>query len=1006
MPASPTTSNFSSMRARLAQGDGPTFWRSLEDLARTPEFEEMLHREFPAQASEWIEGDGTSRRNFLKLMGASLAFAGLSACTRQPQETILPYVRQPQEITPGIPLQFATAMPHFHGFARGVLVESHEGRPTKIEGNPDHPASLGATDVFMQAAILDLYDPDRSRNVLRAGEISSYDLFYTELTALLAAQDAKAGAGLRILTETVTSPTLGAQLDALLKKYPRAKWHQYEPLTRDHVRDGARQAFGDFLETHHDFSKARVIVALDSDFLFAHANSLRYAREFTNGRRVAEAAEPGAATMNRLYVVEPTPTITGASADHRLPLAADEIAAFARDLLALSGEVVDYKVAGNYAAWLHALAADLGAARGASIVLAGERQPAAVHALAHAINAALGNVGQTVFYAPSAEYRPARQMDSLRELVGDLQAGAVETLVIVGGNPVYTAPADVPFADALKKAGRVIHHGLHFDETARYAHWHIPAAHFLENWNDLRAFDGTVSVAQPLIDPLYKDARNAVEFLESLLTAPVHKSYDILRDRWRAQRPELADADFEKWWRRTIHDGVMADSALPRSNAAPATTSTAAAAPTPAAVSTANYEICFAPDPSIWDGRFANNGWLQETPKPISKLTWDNAAFVSPKLAEKLGLNSEDIVELKLGGRTLRAPVWIQPGQAERSVTLHFGYGRSGAGNVGTGQGCNAFALRAGDAGFAAGLEIRKVPGEHWDLAVTQRHHALEGRDVVRGGALADFLKEHAAPARGHEPEPGPDDTLYPDDHTYPVFRWGMTVDLTTCIGCNACIVACQSENNIPIVGKGEVRREREMHWLRVDSYFSGTNLDAPEIVHQPVPCMQCENAPCEVVCPVAATVHDPDGLNAMVYNRCVGTRYCSNNCPYKVRRFNFFQWPDQHTLTYKLQRNPEVTVRSRGVMEKCTYCVQRISRVKIDSERENRRPRDGEIQTACQQACPTEAIIFGDLNDPASRVNKIKKSPLNYGMLAELNTRPRTTYIARLKNPNPAMTT
>ncbi len=996
------------MRSRLAATDGPAFWRSLDELAQTPEFEEFLHREFPARASEWTDADPLSRRRFLKLMGASIALAGFgtAGCTKQPQEKILPYVRQPELVTPGIPLQFATAMPHFHSFARGILVESHEGRPTKIEGNPDHPASLGGTDVFMQAAILDLYDPDRSRNVLRAGEISSWDLFFAELQPLLNAQSAKGGAGIRILTETVTSPTLGAQVDAVLKKFPQAKWHQYEPITRDNVREGARQALGDFVETHYDFSKARVVLSLDSDFLFDHPDSLRYARQFTNARRVAEA-EPGNAQMNRLYVVEPSPTITGATADHRLPMAAAKIEQFARGLLAAVSGGGGTAAAGNDpdAAWLSAVAADLNSARGASAVLVGERQPAAVHALAHAINAALGNIGQSVTQAPSAEVRPIKQLDSLRELVADLGSGAVEALVILGGNPVYHAPADVPFVDALKKAGRVLRHGTHYDETSRYAHWHLPAAHFLETWSDARAFDGTLSVVQPLIEPLYRDARGALEFLDSLLSAPVRASFDIVHDRWRAERAALTDTDFEKAWRRVVHDGLAKDSALPRRAAGGAAPAAAPPTAQPAQQGAgSNIEVVFAPDPTIWDGRYANNGWLQETPKPITTLTWDNSALVSPKLAERLRLSNEDVVELKAGGRTLRAPVWILPGQAENSVTLHLGYGRS-VGNVGTGQGTNAFALRSADApGFVAGAEIKKVSGERWALAATQRHHALEGRDVVRGGTLEKFKQDHHAPAHGHEPAPAEDETLYGPDHPYPVHAWGMAIDLSTCIGCNACIVACQSENNIPIVGKGEVKRQREMHWLRVDSYFSGPSLDRPEIIHQPVPCMHCENAPCEVVCPVAATVHDPDGLNEMIYNRCVGTRYCSNNCPYKVRRFNFFDWTDQKTLTYKLQRNPEVTVRSRGVMEKCTYCVQRISRVKIDAEREGRHPRDGEIVTACQQACPTEAIIFGDLNDKNSRASKIKASPLNYGMLAELNTRPRTTYLAKIRNPNPAI--
>ncbi len=692
-----------------------------------------------------------------------------------------------------------------------------------------------------------------------------------------------------------------------------------------------------------------MIVALDSDFLSAHPASLRHGRQFAAARR-GEA-------KTRLYVAEPSPTVTGSIADHRLAIGARDIAGL------LSGGSV----------WMTTATEDLQANPGAGLVIAGDDQPPAVHAAAHALNARFGNVGRTVVYRAPAE-RPAQ---SLAELAAAMKAGAVELLVILGANPVYHAPADVPFADALHRVQRVVQLAPYYDETSRHCRWHIPQAHFLETWADARAIDGTVTICQPLIEPLY-GGKSPVELLAALLEDPA-SGYEVIRGYWQTQRP---GDGFEKFWRKSIHDGVVADSALP-------VVEVTAAEPPATTLNAAGLEIVFRGDPCVGDGSFANNGWLQELPKPVTKLTWDNAALVSPALAKQLGLANEDVVELAVDGRKIHAPVWILPGQAKDSVTLHLGYGRTAAGRVGNGQGVNANALRT--SGFGAGLRVRKIAGAHWPLATTQRHHNLEGRDIYRTAG------EHA------EPPPTADETLYPNDHPNTGYAWGMAIDLASCIGCNACVIACQSENNIPIVGKGQVIREREMHWIRVDSYFQG-EPDNPTIGHQPVPCMHCENAPCEIVCPVEATLHSPEGLNEQVYNRCIGTRYCSNNCPYKVRRFNFLQWADNETLSYKLGRNPDVTVRSRGVMEKCTYCVQRINSAKITSEKEDRTVRDGEIVTACQQVCPTEAIVFGDINDPNSRVSRLKRQTRNYGMLAELNTRPRTTYLAKTGNPNPRL--
>lgn len=996
--------DLAALRARLAEARGPEYWRSLEELADTEEFQAFLRAEFPHPAPDLT--DAVSRRHFLKLMGASLALAGVTACTRQPTEHIVPYVRALEEIVPGKPLFFATAMP-MAGAAIGVLVESHMGRPTKVEGNPDHPASLGATDVFAQASVLTLYDPDRSQVVTYLGSVSTWDEFLQALGTALEGQRVVKGAGLRLLTETVTSPTLARQIEAILDLFPEAKWHQYEPIHRDHVKAGARLAFGEVVETRYRFDRADVILSLDGDFLTRLPGSVAYARQFTSRRRTGSATE----TMNRLYVVESVPTLTGSMADHRLALRASQIEALARavarELGLVEDELAEFLI--PHKAWIEALARDLKRHRGASLIIAGDEQPPAVHALVHAMNHALGNVGKTVVYTEPIEARPIEQMESLQELVADMDAGRVDALIILGGNPVYTAPADLDFAERLSKVKFRVHLGLYNDETAELCHWHIPETHYLESWSDVRAYDGTVSIVQPLIAPLY-GGKSAHELLSALLGKPGQSSYAIVRETWRAEYergrwPQYKN--FEHFWQIALNRGVIEGTTLtpksvslkmpPGGWASPSEPGTAGGARQAGTQRT--LEINFRPDPTIWDGRFANNGWLQELPKPLTKLTWDNAALVSPALAERLGLKNGDLVRLEYRDRLVRAPIWVLPGHPDDSVTVHLGYGRRRAGRLGTGIGFNAYVLRSSDASwFAPGVTISKT-GDRYELVSTQHHHSMEGRHLVRVGTVEEYRKNPRFAQEMGE-NPAPDMTLYPG-YTYQGYAWGMAIDLNACIGCNACVIACQAENNIPVVGKKEVGVGREMHWIRVDRYYRG-GLDNPETYHQPVPCMHCENAPCEVVCPVGATVHDKEGLNVMVYNRCVGTRYCSNNCPYKVRRFNFKLYADWTTESFKAQRNPDVTVRSRGVMEKCTYCLQRINTVRIEAEKQNRPIRDGEILTACQQACPTEAIVFGNINDPDSRVARLKAEPLNYGILTELNTRPRTTYLAKLRNPNP----
>jgi len=974
------------LRARLEKTKGRDYWRSLEEIADTPEFQEYVHNEFTPGTSEWT--NPLKRREVLKLLGASLGLAGLTACTKQPDEKIVPYVKAPEDVVPGRPLFFASAFV-LGGTATGILVESHTGRPTKIEGNPDHPGSLGATDALAQASLLTMYDPDRSQALIKEGRISSWVSFQAAAAAIREDLLARKGAGFRILTETVSSPALAGQIRGLLEEMPQARWHQYEPVTRDAARAGARIAFGEVVNTVYRLENADVVLSLDADFLGSGPGAVRYVREFAQRRKVHEGSK-----MNRLYVVELTPSVTGAVADHRLALSSTEIEGFARALAAALGLSVPGAQAGAPPEWVRAVAADLQKHRGASLVIAGDYQPASVHALAHAINVTLGNTGKTVLYTPPVEAEPVEQIPSLRDLVADMNAGKVDTLLILSGNPVFDAPADLAFADSLKKIPLRIHLGLYEDETAELCHWHIPETHYLEAWSDARAYDGTAGVIQPLIAPLY-GGKSAHEILTVFSGQPDRSGHDIVKAFWQGRQP---GDGFEQAWRKSLHDGVITGATPPTKPVVlKRDFATALSESEPAK----GLEIAFRPDPTIWDGRFANNGWLQELPKPLTKLTWDNAALISPKAAERLGLANGDVAELRYGGRALEAPVWIMPGQAENTVTVHLGYGRWRSGKIGTGVGFNAYALRTSAAPWSdSGLQIHKTGRKH-PLACTQDHQSMEGRNLVRAGTLDEYRKDPRFAHHGaHEPEPGL--TLYPG-FEYKGYAWGMAIDLNACTGCGACVVACQAENNIPVVGKEQVIRGREMHWIRVDRYFQG-GLDNPGTYQQPVMCQHCENAPCEVVCPVGATAHSEEGLNQMAYNRCVGTRYCSNNCPYKVRRFNFFRFADWSTESLKPMRNPDVTVRSRGVMEKCTYCVQRINHARIEAEKEDRKIRDGEAVTACQAVCPSQAIVFGDINDPNSRVAKLKKNPLNYGILAELNTRPRTTYLARVRNPNPEL--
>ena len=1072
MPGKDSMSNFAILKEKILARGGKEYWRSVEEFVDAPEFEEFVKYEYPSQAEEW---DSTlSRRNFVKVMGASLAFAGLSGCVIQPAEKIVPYVNQPEGLIPGKPLFYATAMT-LGGVATGVLARSHEGRPTKLEGNPDHPGSLGATDVRTQAAILDLYDPDRSKEILFRGVPKTWQGFYTDLRGKVQETRQNGGEGIRFLSGTVTSPSQIDQFRRLFAELPNAKWHQYEPVNNDNAIEGARTAFGSAAQPVYHFERADRILSLDAD-IFSGFN-VRYVKDFARGRSVSEEKkEP-----NRLYSIETTLSLTGAKADHRIavkPSLMIEAAKAAAAGIGVSGAPAS-GLPENVAAWITEMAKDLSENRGRAVVVAGDNQPAAVHALAYAMNDALGAVGQTVDYIePLSANAEKTQVAQLAELVRDIDEGKVRLLVILGGNPAYNTPSDLRLDKArLVDSNKVpyrVHVGEYFDETAALCQWHVASTHFLETWGDTRAYDGTVTITQPLIKPLY-DGKSQSEIVQLFFREEYEKSaMQIVQDYWTAQgmdgeppaviaapaappagetlpegsadqKPAEVEAaspsaspngngavrTFEDKWRKAVHDGFVPGT---RAAVKQVTLNTGfISSIQPAAAGEGQLEMAILPDPCVYDGRYTNNGWLQELPNPLNKVTWENVALISPNTAQKLGINqdkrykdfaggelgrafintkggnmSSDVLDLTYEGVKIDGPVpaWISPGQPDDVVTIFLGYGRTRAGRVGNGLGYNAYSVRRSGALWFGKGDIART-GEQTQIASTQIHFNMEGRDLLRNWSMEEYekhLKEEP-----HDMAEDYDKSMYGNvfEEVYEKHhKWAMTIDLNSCVGCNACVLACQSENNIPVVGKEQVERSREMHWLRIDAYYKGDDISDPEGPHfQPVLCQQCEQAPCEVVCPVHATVHSAEGLNDMVYNRCVGTRYCSNNCPYKVRRFNFFLYQDWDTPQLKLMRNPEVTIRSRGVMEKCTYCTQRIAAARIEAEREGREIRDGEVVTACQSVCPADAIVFGNQHDENSKIAKTKKDHRNYGLLNhELNTQPRTTYLAGLRNQNKSM--
>ncbi len=983
---------------------GKRWWRSLDELARTPEFREYLYREFPRNADAWLAG---SRRDFLRLMAASFALAGLGGCgSDSPPEKIVPAVRQAGHLPPGSEEYFTTAM-ELGGVPLGLVVRSRDGRPIKIEGNRRHPGSRGATHVFAQAATLSLYDPDRLTTILHKGQISSKDELRRSLITIQSRLDRVGGAGLWIVLPCSTSPTLQRLLGQLGNRWPDARWCVYEPAVPG-------PSHGDAGRNHavYAFDRARVVVSLDCDFLAARDRPLNELNDYISVRRMAarpEGAPPATEWMVRHYHLEPTPTLTGAKADHRLILSPATLESTVTELARRLG-VLDSPASAalnkattpEIGEWLDAVVQDLQDNQDAAVVAIGDHLPPRLHRLAAAINASIGAVGNTVNHRPSAVIPPSAGVSpgaaGLQQLTEAVAEGRTEAVLVLGGNPAFDAPADIPFAESLPKVPFTLALVPEPNETARLCEWAVPESHFLEAWGDVRSPLGVASIVQPLIRPLY-ESLSRIELLQELLGDEVN-GLAAVRETWRQQ---WGDESFESSWQQALRLGVIETPQSDESEPPPAEPDFLrddSDADTPATAAPQAWTVLFRPDPTIHDGRFANNGWLQELPKPLSKLTWDNPAWISHDDARELGLENGDEIRLTAGDRSVTLPVWIVPGQPRHCVTLYFGYGRREVGRVGQGTGFDVYPLRTSDALWTREDVQLEATGGRTLLASTQHHFLMEGRHLARSGTREEYLADPEHPGFVHPPEPHVEASFY-DEWPYEGHRWGMAIDLTACTGCTACVIACQAENNIPVVGKEEVARNREMHWIRIDTWHEGDEANPRQTLHQPVTCMHCEKAPCEVVCPVAATTHSDDGLNQMIYNRCVGTRYCSNNCPYKVRRFNFLDYSDSFVSepVLELLSNPEVSIRERGVMEKCTFCVQRIESARIAAGKEGRPIRTGEVVTACQAVCPAQAIHFGDLNDPDSTVHALREHPLSYGLLAHLNTQPRTTYLAEVTN-------
>jgi MoCo/4Fe-4S cofactor protein with predicted Tat translocation signal len=940
---------------------GPRLWSGIEELSGEPGFQAWVDAEYPAAA----EFPATARREFLKLMGASFALAGLTGCEKSPFVAAIPYVYQPQEETPGIPRYYATAVT-FDGYAQPVIATTWSGRPTKLDGNPEHPVTQGRSDIFMQAAVLQLYDPDRAQGPTRHGEPVTWNDVLSSIGTLRAGWAETQGEGLRILTGPTTSPTLLRQFEALLQAFPKARIHVHEPVGTAARRDMTAAIYGQALELHYALDACDVVVSFDDDFLGPGPDQVRNARGWSAARR-----RSGDGSRLKLYAAESIPCATGAMASHRLIADASRMATLAQALAANLGVAgaspPDLQPAER--AWIEQAATACGGAPGRALIVSSAYGDVATARWAARINDKLKGTGQALKF--TAPLTGPQNAGTLKDLVTDMQAGRVDSLLLIETNPAYTAPESFGFVDALREVKTSLHLGLWRDETAELCEWQLPLTHALESWSDARAVDGTVTVIQPVIAPFY-DVRNLHQVV-AMLAGEIRPAADgAVRETWQKN----FGGDFDARWRQALHDGFV-------QGAAPEITASLAPAQNTAAGTSEGLDIVFRPDPTIWDGQFANVGWLQELPKPLSTLTWGNVISISPEFAKSLGAAGGDRLEVRVGDRHVTGPAWITPGQADNTVALYLGYGRRRAGRIGNGLGYDAYSLRPADQPWFTKGSLRKLHGSE-TLAITQLHHRMEGFDFVR----------EVSAAHPTLPKSPPQPSLYAD-WPYKNAAWGMVIDLDSCIGCNACVAACTAENNVPVVGKAQVEVGREMHWLRIARYYTG-EVTSPRSFFQPVPCMHCEDAPCEMGCPVHATTHSPEGVNQMAYNRCIGTRTCSSYCPYKVRRFNFLDYRSPEESSEHAVHNPDVTLRSRGVMEKCTYCTQRIQAAHATADKENRPLREGDVMTACQVACPTKAITFGNINDPNSEVSQWRRSGRHYALLEELGTRPRTTYLAR----------
>jgi Fe-S-cluster-containing dehydrogenase component/anaerobic selenocysteine-containing dehydrogenase len=981
-------------------------WRSLEHKADPARLEQagsgsdVVNRNIEAKDLFTL-----NRRKFMTLSGAIGTLAGIEGCIRRPAENIMPYADMPEYVNPGVPNHYATVT-SVAGEALGLVVTSYEGRPTKVEGNPDHPASLGATDMWAQSSILDLYDPERSRQPHQRGVASDFASFDEFFNAKIDELAKKGGAGLYVLAQPTQSPTYVRLRELVMKRLPGARFVTYAPVSQGNARVGTLIAFGQPLQPVHDFSRAKVVLSIDSDFLGSEAGNVAAQRGF------AQARDADGGEMNRLYAVEPTLSITGSNADHRLRLAAQDIPNYLRALVAelgsagaqlgpLSAAVAGAKTDGIPAPWLKAVAKDLIDNRGRSLIVAGYRQPPAVHALVAAANRLLGNVERTVAYAAPLDASEGDGASAIAGLARDVEAGKVDTLISLGGNPVYDAPADLGFAKLLSRVPTTIQFSGALDETAALSTWQVPRAHELESWGDAQSWTGVYSVQQPLIAPLW-GGRSDIEVLGKLAGLPNWRGYELVKTTVedRGMKGELA-------WRTLLNKGVAPQTyggfASNLGIREAEITSALTQLPAPAALGTDSFEAVFVADPKLYDGRFANNSWLLELPDPITRVVWDNNAWLAPSTGKRLGIQNGDMIRLTNGQQSIDIAAWLQPGVAQQSVILPLGWGRTAAGSNGNKRGFDVYPLRGSNAPhFVSGVTIEKL-GKRYPISQTQEHDVMEGRPIAIEATLAEYkAKPNFTEYESPDPAFGP---LWKTQDYSKGNQWAMLIDLNTCSGCSACVIACQAENNIPVVGKEQVARGREMHWLRIDRYYVGDDADDPEVTFQPLACQHCEEAPCENVCPVAATSHSPEGLNDIAYNRCIGTRYCMNNCPYKVRRFNFLNFNQDIPETRQMGMNPNVTVRFRGVVEKCSYCVQRIQMAKSKAKQQGRHElREGEVVVACQQACASRSITFGDVNDPNSAIKKKHRAERSYGLLAEIGTRPRTRFLGKIRNPNPEM--